>query len=159
MVRFKNRYVLCRMRFPDAPHATETTTTTTTTKESLFAACAHQMELQFGRLGATRMRRSTVVKYYDAKYSNVFVVRCARKDVGKMKLCVTNISNVEKKSCQVRVVGVHGKLGSAKENALEHIGRLAVEDDDDDDDDEETREEKKRKVRRKVEKAIEAMTS
>ena len=115
------------------------------------------MELQFGRLGATRMRRSTVVKYYDAKYSNVFVVRCARKDVGKMKLCVTNISNVEKKSCQVRVVGVHGKLGSAKENALEHIGRLAVEDDDDDD--EETREEKKRKVRRKVEKAIEAMTS
>ena len=155
MVRFKNRYVLCRMRFPDAPHATETTTTT---KENLFAACAHQMELQFGRLGATRMRRSTVVKYYDAKYSNVFVVRCARKDVGKMKLCVTNISNVEKKSCQVRVVGVHGKLGSAKENALEHIGRLAVEDDDDDDD-EETREEKKRKVRRKVEKAIKAMTS
>jgi hypothetical protein len=53
---------------------------------------------------------------------------------------------------------VHGKLGSAKENALEHIGRLAVEDDDDDDD-EETREEKKRKVRRKVEKAIKAMTS
>ena len=89
MVRFKNRYVLCRIRFPDAQHATETTTTTT--KENLFAACAHQMELQFGRLGATRMRRSTVVKYYDAKYSNVFVVRCARKDVGKMKLCVTNI--------------------------------------------------------------------
>ena len=144
------------MRFPDAPHAAETTTTTTT-KESIFAACAHQMELQFGRLGATRMRRSTVVKYYDAKYSNVFVVRCARKDVGKMKLCVTNISSVEKKSCQVRVVGVHGKLGSAKANALEHIGRLAVEDDDDDD--EETREEKKRKVRRKVEKAIKAMTS
>ena len=82
MVRFKNRYVLCRIRFSDAQHATETTTTT---KENLFAACAHQMELQFGRLGATRMRRSTVVKYYDAKYSNVFVVRCARKDVGKMK--------------------------------------------------------------------------
>ena len=62
--------------------------------------------------------------------------------MGKMKLCVTNISNVEKKSCQVRVVG-DGKLGSAKENALEHIGRLAVEDDDDVDDEESRREEKK----------------
>ena len=70
----------------------------------------------------------------------------------------SDYSHLARLSCQVRVVGVHGKLGSAKENALEHIGRLAVEDDDDDDD-EETREEKKRKVRRKVEKAIEAMTS
>ena len=102
---------------------------------------------------------SVQVKYYEQNYgSNVVVLRCSREDCQKVKLCLENIERVEGRTCTMRAVAVHGKLGSLKENVLEKIGRFAVNGEDGDEEEEE-KEEKRRKVRRKVEKAVEAMTS
>lgn len=150
MVRFKNRYIIGHVLFHDKKPTSE---------HVLSNHLRMEIESSFGLSGAREMCPSVQVKYYDQKYgSNVVVLRCSRKDCQKVKLCLENIERVEGRTCKIRAVAVHGKLGSLKENVLEKIGRFAVNGEDGDDEKEE-KEEKRRKVRRKVEKAVEAMTS
>ena len=150
MVRFKNRYIIARALFHDKKPTSE---------HMLSNQLNLEIESAFGVSGAREMCPSVQVKYYEQKYgSNVVVLRCSRKDVRKVKLCFENIERVEGRTCTMRAVAVHGKLGSLKENVLEKIGRFAVNGEDGDEE-EEKKEEKRRKVRRKVEKAVEAMTS
>ena len=150
MVRFKNRYIIARALFHDKKPTSE---------HALSNQLKMEIESAFGVSGSREMCPSVQVKYYEQKYgSNVVVLRCSRKDCQKVKLCLENIERVEGRTCTIRAVAVHGKLGSLKENVLEKIGRFAVNGEDGDDEKEE-KEEKRRKVRRKVEKAVEAMTS
>jgi RNase P/RNase MRP subunit POP5 len=153
MVRFKNRYIICHVAFHDKNPTTETALT-----NSLRAS----IETMFGLLGAEEMLPSVQIKYYDQKYSNVFVVRCLRRDCVKVKRCLEALERVEKRTCKVRAVGTHGKLGSLKENVLEKICKFAVnggEEDANEDGSDDVNEQKRRRVRRKVEKAVAAMTS
>lgn len=150
MVRFKNRYIIARALFHDKKPTSE---------HVLSNRLRLEIESAFGVAGAREMCPSVQVKYYEQKYgSNVVVLRCSREDLRKVKLCFENIERVEGRTCTMRAVAVHGKLGSLKENVLEKIGRFAVNGEDGDEE-EEKKEEKRRKVRRKVEKAVEAMTS
>jgi RNase P/RNase MRP subunit POP5 len=109
------------------------------------------IETMFGLLGAEEMLPSVQIKYYDQKYSNVFVVRCLRRDCVKVKRCLEALERVEKRTCKVRAVGTHGKFCKFAVNGGEED---ANEDGSDD-----VNEQKRRRVRRKVEKAVAAMTS
>ena len=139
MVRFKNRYIIARALFHDKKPTSE---------HMLSNQLNLEIESAFGVSGAREMCPSVQVKYYEQKYgSNVVVLRCSRKDLRKVKLCFENIERVEGRTCTMRAVAVHGKLGSLKENVLEKIGRFAVNGEDGDEE-EEKKEEKRRKVRR-----------
>jgi RNase P/RNase MRP subunit POP5 len=118
MVRFKNRYVIAKIRLHDKQP---------THAEAIHSALLEELSLSFGELGRAQCTKSNAlqVKFFEPKKALLFVMRCNQRDLKMVKKSIERVKRVSgHRTCECSVLGVHGKLQSLRANLLAHIERI-----------------------------------
>ena len=94
MVRFKNRYLLCELRYADERCDSGYT------HKDLYDLIRDSVALNFGDLGAGRLSISLGVKYWNA-ITGLVVVRIAREDLRTLWAAVSLITQIKSRKARI----------------------------------------------------------
>ncbi|KAI9002123.1 hypothetical protein DFJ74DRAFT_613636 [Hyaloraphidium curvatum] len=108
MVRFKNRYLVIEVVFPDGPH-----TLLDVHAGTVANVIRDSLEMNFGEWGAATAAMSLSVKYYSA-HTNIGIVRVARDHFRLIWGALTFITKLKNRDCIVRVIHVSGTIKKAQ---------------------------------------------
>lgn len=115
MVRFKNRYLLCEVRYGD-----ERCDSGYTYKD-LYDLMRDSVALNFGDLGAGRLSISLGVKYWNA-ITGLVVVRIAREDLRTLWAAVSLITQIKSRKARIQVLHCAGTIRKCEERAKRYLG-------------------------------------
>ncbi|GAA5871409.1 hypothetical protein JCM3774_005590 [Rhodotorula dairenensis] len=134
MVRFKHRYLLVHLVFPDqlqlpssssaGPSAPSTPTTTPTpqstlTESSLIGLLRDSLSVNFGDVGAGEVGGTFSIKYLSPTTSTV-IIRVSREHYRTLWAALTLLRKVGGHECVARVIHVSGTIRKTQHCAIAH---------------------------------------
>ena len=92
MVRFKNRYVIAKIRLHDKQP---------THAEAIHSALLEELSLSFGELGRAQCTKSNAlqVKFFEPKKALLFVMRCNQRDLKMVKKSIERVKRAVTSFC------------------------------------------------------------
>jgi len=114
MVRFKNRYLLCEVRYGDERCDSGYT------HKDFYDLVRDSIALNFGDLGSGRLSVSLGIKYWNA-ITGLAVLRIAREDLRTLWAAVSLISYIKARKARVQVLHCAGTIRKCEERAKRYL--------------------------------------
>ena len=114
MVRFKNRYLLCEVRYADDR------TDAGFTEKDLYDVVRDSIALNFGDLGSGQLSVSLGVKYWNP-ITGLAILRIARDDIRTLWAAVGLITHIKGRRGKLAVLHCSGTIRKCESNAVMHM--------------------------------------
>merc|ERR1712167_110132 len=112
-MRFKNRYLLCRIFWADGSVRGEPS------ERKILLTIKALIADNFGDVGMGKSALSIQVKYFSPATS-LCLIRCDREVQQQVRCALTLLTALQSQSCMVHVVHSAGSIRTARQAALQH---------------------------------------
>jgi len=114
MVRFKNRYLLVHLIFPD-----DVAPPTNLTERDIISILRESLNVNFGDLLGSGMTGNLVVKYY-SPVTSTLIIRCSRDVHRNVWAALTLLRSIKGVPVIVKVFHVSGTIRKTQHAAIAH---------------------------------------
>jgi RNase P/RNase MRP subunit POP5 len=118
MVRLKHRYIIAQV-LPDTSSRFVQGKTSVTSRD-IQSVVRDKIQELYGDVGLGEFGQASYIKYYDAKYSNIFVIKTTREAQVKVHFALSCIAEVSEVHLMIRSLSVN----SCPRTCMESLKKL-----------------------------------